>query len=124
MNEIVHHTQHLRFNHRQSSLSLPPRSCLLSLPLSLEPSGKGQIPYVVGEEMRRCPMSLLLYLISSDSDIWDTCAGNQSNCTLTSGPRALILITISMTTATESQSCGFPLIGAGCRDGEEGLSEE
>ena len=69
-------------------------------------------------------MSSLLYLISSDSGMQDTCAGSQSNCTLTSGPRDPILITISMTTATESQGCEFPLIGAGCRDGEEGLAEE
>lgn len=69
-------------------------------------------------------MSSWLYLISSDSGIRDTCAGRQSNRTLTSGPRDAILITISMTTATGSQGCGFPLIGAGCRDEEEGLSEE
>lgn len=69
-------------------------------------------------------MSSLLYLISSDSGIQDTCAGSQSNCTLTSGPRNPILITISMTTATESQGCEFPLIGARRRDREEGLSEE
>lgn len=69
-------------------------------------------------------MSSWFYLISSDSSIRDTCAGRQSNCTLTSGPRNAILVTISMTTATGSQGCGFPLIGAGCRDWEEGLSEE
>lgn len=92
-------------------------------PPSLEPSGKGQIPFI-GEETQQCPMSSWFHLISSDSSIRDTCAGRQSNCTLTSGPRNAILVTISMTTATGSQGCGFPLIGAGCRDWEEGLSEE
>lgn len=124
MNETdQHHAQHLRCSQRQTLHPLPSRSCPPSLPLSLEPSGKGQIPFI-GEETQQCPMSSWLYLISSDSGIRDTCAGRQSNCTLTSGPRDAILITISMTTATGSQGCGFPLIGAGCRDGEEGLSEE